>query len=265
MGSTSEVTNLSLQLLFGVSGMVLLTVFVVLFFVIYQRRLHKQQMETQLMEAAYQKELLNAGILAQEAERKRMAIELHDSIGGLLSATKIYVSNVNQGLAIEQFQLFKEKALETLNENIREVRTITNDLLPQSLERLGIVAATRDLTQKLIDLKGMEVDLNANSDQRLEPDREKALFRILQELISNTLKYSDAKLVKIDFHFSTDQLLLHYKDDGQGFDRTAYMARKDRKSFGLLNLESRASFLEGKLTYKTAPGEGVEVDVQVPL
>lgn len=80
------------------------------------------------MEVSYQKELLTAGILAQEAERKRMAIELHDSIGGLLSAAKIYVSNVSQELAAPQFVLFKEKALQALTENIQEVRTITNDL-----------------------------------------------------------------------------------------------------------------------------------------
>ena len=217
------------------------------------------------MEVSYQKELLTAGILAQEAERKRMAIELHDSIGGLLSAAKIYVSNVSQELAAAQFLLFKEKALQALTENIQEVRTITNDLLPQSLERLGIVSATRGLMEKLQELKQIKIDLQANTEQRFEGDREKALFRILQELVHNALKYSEATHVAIHFQFSDTQLMVQYQDDGQGFDRTAYEQRPDNKSFGLKNIERHMAFLNGELNYETSPGNGVEVNLNLPL
>ncbi|WP_421798944.1 sensor histidine kinase [Haliscomenobacter sp.] len=216
------------------------------------------------MEAAYQKELLNAGILAQEAERKRMAIELHDSIGGLLSAAKIYVSNVSQELVESQFLLFKEKALQALTENIQEIRTITNDLLPQSLERLGIVSATRGLLEKLEELKQIKIDLQANAEQRFEGDREKALFRVLQELVHNTLKYSEAKNVAIHFQFSDTQLLVQYHDDGQGFDRVAYSQKQD-KSYGLKNIERHMAFLNGELNYTTSPGNGVAVSLNLPL
>jgi signal transduction histidine kinase len=88
MGTTESLSGLSFQLFFGISAMVLLTVFIVVFFIIYQRRFWKIQLQAQRMEVAYQKELLDAGILAQEAERERIAIELHDSVGGLLSAAK---------------------------------------------------------------------------------------------------------------------------------------------------------------------------------
>ena len=259
MGTTEAAANLSFQLVFGIIGMILLTVFIIIFFVVYQRRLIQQQLQLQKIEAAYQKELLNSGILAQEKERSRMAVELHDSIGGLLSATKIYVSNVSQELSKEQFQLFKSKALITLNENINEVRTITNDLLPQSLERLGVVTATRNLTQKLIDLKQIQVEFSANMEERFEKDREKALFRILQELINNTLKHSTASLVAIDFNFTAKRLMVVYKEDGQGFDRLAHEERSDKKSLGLKSMESRIAFLNGDFDYKTAPDQGVEV------
>lgn len=265
MGTTEDIANISFQIAFGIAGMILLTAFIVVFFIVYQRKLLQQQLETQRIEADYQKELLTAGILAQEEERKRMAIELHDSIGGLLSATKIYVSNVSQEIEASQFQLFKEKALQTLNENIQEVRTITNDLLPQSLERLGIVSATRGLTTKLKELKQINVDFNANAEKRFEGDREKALFRILQELINNTLKYAEAKNVIIDFHFNDVQLVVFYKDDGKGFDKAAYEQKRDRKSFGLKNLKSRTAFLNGKINYETSPGNGVEVSLRIPL
>jgi signal transduction histidine kinase len=263
--SESEILdNISYQLTFGIAGMILLVAFVIIFFIIYQRRLLQQQLATQQMEAAYQKELLNAGILAQEKERKRIATELHDSVGGLLSTTKIYISNVSQESDTTQFELFKEKALEALNENISEIRTITNDLMPQSLERLGIVSAVRDLTVKLEQLKDINIHFFANKEARFEADREKALFRILQELISNTLKYSEAQNVHLDIQFSDHQLLVHFKEDGQGFDRKAYMDRKDRKSFGLMNIDSRMAFLGGEITYDTAPGKGVEVNLSLP-
>ena len=265
MDTTGEALNLSFQLMFGIVGMILLTVFIIIFFVVYQRRLLQQQLNTQQLEAAYQKELLNAGILAQEAERKRIAVELHDSIGGLLSATKIYVSNVSQELPNEQFQLFKGKALEALNENIGEIRTITNDLLPQSLERLGVVSATRNLTEKLTYLTDIKVDFNTNSEERFEKDREKALFRILQELMNNTLKHSNAQNLTIHFHFDPHQLSIQYNEDGQGFDRQAYEQQNQLKSFGLKNMESRIAFLNGTIDYTTAPGEGVLVKLHIPL
>lgn len=264
MGSTEAINNLSFQITFGIVAMVLLVTFIIVFFIVYQRRLLQQQLTTQQMEVSYQKELLTAGVLAQEAERKRMAIELHDSIGGLLSAAKIYVSNVSQELAAAQFLLFKEKALQALTENIQEIRTITNDLLPQSLERLGIVSATRGLMEKLEELKQMKIDLQANAEQRFEGDREKALFRVLQELVHNALKYSEAKNVTIHFLFSDSQLLVQYHDDGQGFDRAAYAQRQD-KSYGLKNIERHMAFLNGELNYTTSPGNGVAVSLNLPL
>lgn len=264
MGSTEAINNLSFQITFGIVAMVLLVTFIIVFFIVYQRRLLQQQLTTQQMEVSYQKELLTAGVLAQEAERKRMAIELHDSIGGLLSAAKIYVSNVSQELAESQFLLFKEKALQALTENIQEVRTITNDLLPQSLERLGIVSATRGLMEKLEELKQIKVDLQANAEQRFEGDREKALFRVLQELVHNALKYSEAKNVTIHFLFSDSQLLVQYHDDGRGFDRAAYALRQD-KSYGLKNIERHMAFLNGQLNYTTSPGNGVAVSLNLPI
>ena len=265
MGTTEDLSNLSFQLAFGVIGMILLTTFIIVFFVIYQRRLLQQQLDAQQAESAYQKELLNAGVLAQEAERERIATELHDSIGGLLSATKIYVSNVTQQLPAEQFELFKTKALKTLNENIGEIRTITNNLFPQSLEHVGIVAASRKLVEKLIDLKQIQVDFHTNTDQRFSKNQEKAIFRILQELTNNTLKHSEAENAALHFHFTLEHLSIHYKDDGHGFDRQAYDKKKDRTSFGLKSMESRIAFLNGEMTYEAAPEQGVEVKLEIPL
>lgn len=265
MGEPEAMNALSFQITFGIVGMLLLTGFIVVFFVVYRRRLLQQQLYTQKMRLEYQSELLQTSILAQEAERERIATELHDSIGGLLSATKIYVSNVAQTLPSQQFQLFKDKALEALSENISEVRTITNDLLPQSLERLGIVTAAQNLLEKLIDLKQMQINFHANKDLRFRKDYEKALFRILQELINNTIKHSEAKNTSLVFYFNDDGLTVNFREDGQGFDRQAYYQQKNNNGLGLKNIESRIAFLRGEFSYETAVGKGVAVQIKIPL
>ena len=114
------------------------------------------------------------------------------------------------------------------------------------------------------ELKQIKVDLEANAEERFEGDREKALFRILQELV-HALKYSEAQHVAIHFQFSDTQILVQYQDDGQGFDRAAYEQRPGRKSFGLKNIERHMAFLNGELNYKTSPGNGVAVSLNLPI
>ena len=263
MGSTQAATSLSYQLTFGIVGMVLLTVFIIIFFIVYNRRLLEQKFHIQKIEADHQKDLLDSSILSQEEERSRMAIELHDSVGGLLSATKLYVSNISQDVSSDQFDLYKSKALITLNENIEEIRNITSNLMPQSLEQLGVIAATRLLIQRLIDLKQIEVDFDVTSEKRFEAIREKALFRILQELVNNTIKHSNARKVSIAFHFDREELSLTYQDNGQGFDLQQLESKGS--GLGLKSIQSRAAFLNGKSEFQTAPGHGLTYTITIQL
>ena len=263
MGATGEIANVSLQLAFGVTGMVLLTIFIIVFFVIYQRRLLQEQLKRQRIESDYQKSLLNAGILAQEVERRRMAIDLHDGIGGLLSVVKLYLDKIDQGLPEEQFTHLKAKAMEALTENIREVRSITKDLLPQSLERVGLVAACRDLCARVEELKGIPVTFSANETQRFDLDREKALFRIIQELTNNALKYTQAEQISLQFLFTEQALTLQYQEKGGGFD--LQQIQKHTKGLGLKSIESRLAFLDAQMDYQSAPNQGVSVTITLNI
>lgn len=265
MGSTGEIGSLSFQLFFGVAGMILLTVFLIVFFVVYQKRLLQEQEKANQRELAYQKSLLRAGILAQEEERKRYAVDLHDGVGGVLSAIKLYVQRLQPELPPEEFSTMKERALNAIAENILEIRTVTNNLLPQSLERVGLVAASKGLCNKLADVKGIDVDLQTNEERRFAEDREKAVFRILQELVNNTLKHANATHLLLHFHFTPSTLAVRFTENGQGFDPLLRQQPLVNSGLGLKGMESRIAFLNASWDYHTAPGAGVNVNFELDL
>ena len=146
---TTQSLSPSLQLIIGIAGMLTLAISIIVFFLIYQRRLFKEQERANQIESDYQKELLNASIRAQEEERKRMARDLHDSVGSLLSTTKIYLTQLSPEQDQEDFQRFRNKAVEVVNENIGNVRSISHALLPPTLERMGLIAAIDSACKKI--------------------------------------------------------------------------------------------------------------------
>jgi signal transduction histidine kinase len=265
MGSTGEIGSLSAQLLFGVTGMIVLTVFLIVFFVVYQRRLLDQLERNNKIEIEYQKSLLTAGILAQEEERKRYAVDLHDGVGGVLSAIKLYVQRLQPEMPPEEFSLMKERALNAIAENILEIRTVTNNLLPQSLERVGLVAASKGLCNKLAEVKAIDVDFHSNAEQRFDSNREKAVFRIIQELINNILKHSNATRLALHFTFNATTLEVHFTENGQGFTPTINRSKTPTSGLGLKGIESRIAFLNADWNDYSAPGAGVKVNFKLRL
>lgn len=245
--------------------MILLTVFLIVFFVVYQKRLLIEQERANKIEIEYQKSLLTAGILAQEEERKRYAVDLHDGVGGVLSAIKLYVQRLQPEMPAEEFSLLKERAMNAIAENILEIRTVTNNLLPQSLERVGLVAASKGLCKKVADIKSVAVDFYANAEHRFDQNREKAVFRILQELTNNTLKHSTASQLKLHFTFTTTSLKVLFAENGQGFQMNTDRSQTSSGGLGLKGIESRIAFLDAKWQYATAPGEGVTVEFALAL
>lgn len=264
MGSTGELDYLSTQLFFGVTGMIVLTVFLIVFFVVYQKRLLEQQQRNDKIEIAYQKKLLNIEIIAQEEERKRYAVDLHDGVGGVLSAIKLYVQRMQPTLPPEEFQMLQGRALNAISETIQEVRTVTNDLLPHSLERVGLVAACWELSKKLVAVKAMEIDFHCNEERRFDSNREKAVFRILQELTNNTLKHSEATKLQLHFDFKPSELHIIFQENGQGFEPQT-VSTKRSTGLGLRGIEGRVAFLDADWQYRTAPQAGVSVELTLPL
>jgi len=242
MDQTLE-TNVEPFLAFGIMAMLFLALAIILFVIIYQRKLTTQQTNLLEMEITAQRNAVASLIQGQEDERKRIAQELHDGIGALLSASKMYINRLGEGKLID--------------ETIDNIRTITRNLLPTSLERFGLFAATEDLCKRVSDLGEIKMEFTHSAEKRFAMQQEFALYRIIQELTNNSLKYSKADLVSCTLNIVGDQLSLEYKDNGQGFDLSSY--EKDRslqQGLGLRGVATRAEVLQANIQMESEPSNG---------
>ncbi len=255
-----------LALIAGIAIMLLMAIFIVLFLVLYKRRQDRQKEVVRELEEQHQKALLEASIRSQEVEAKRIAADLHDDIGTLLSATRMSFSLVTRHLdnSVES----KETADHTkklLEEAVENVRRITKDIQPPALEKLGLVAVIHDLVRKLQQANpDITIDLECQGEEgRLERSIEFTLFRIAQELLHNSLKHSQASRIELFLLFKPHRVILTFSDDGVGFNLKE--AQQQTVSLGLKNIESRLNVVGGHVIFETSPGEGTHTIVEIPL
>jgi|AntRauTorckE5430_2_1112549.scaffolds.fasta_scaffold02401_4 signal transduction histidine kinase len=253
-------SHLSLFLV-GIFGMLGLSIALVAFIVIYQRRIFAQERLRQDEEKAHQKQLLTAAVDVQESERRRIASDLHDDIGSLLSATRLYLRQLNPAATAERIDGIRNQSLTILDEMIQNTRRITHDLLPPTLAKFGFHAAAEDLCERIDHSGAIKVYFTTNTEDRFDPKGEIALYRVLQELLNNTIKHAGAKTVRIEMDGGREALHLFYQDDGKGFD----LATTKSKGLGLRNIESRVTLVGGSIRSDSAPGAGLKVTIVLPL
>lgn len=193
-------------------------------------------------------------ILTQEKERQRISKELHDSIG--------------QNILFIKNQLTKQNdvaLLASVDETLEEVRNISKDLYPNQLERYGLAAAVDALAEKVKETSSIFVshDLDAFSN-KISSDKQINYYRIVQECISNTMKHSEATALRITASTNNGMIELIVQDNGKGFDKMI-LAKKSQRSFGLLNIEERVNYLNGKFDLQTSPGKGTKYTFSLPV
>lgn len=248
-------------LLLGVLVMIVLSVSLVVFFVVYQRRIYAQEQLRLAGERTHQRNMLSAAVEVQESERRRIASDLHDGIGSLLSATRLYLRQLSTNTPVEQATSIRNSSLEILDEIISNTRRITHDLLPPVLEKFGFAAAAEDLCEKIAGSSGITVDCDLDANRRLKSEQEVALYRIVQELINNTLKHAAAKRITLAAQHDTERYQLRYTDNGKGFD----LNKNAAAGLGLRNIESRVTVLNGELIWQTRPGHGLDIKISLPI
>jgi PAS domain S-box-containing protein len=208
-------------------------------------------------------------IKAQEAERSRIALELHDGINQLIASVKMRLRKVEDSLPD-----LKPAAREILNrcdrllvKVLEENRRIAHNLRPTELDQLGLAAACNSFCGEIQLRTHLQFQCRLISlTQRLPPEVELHLFRIVQEAINNTEKYARAKSVKLQIRILGDSVILKIQDDGQGFDvKTLKTGAGMRHGLGLTNMRERALSLGGACEITSLAGRGTVIIVRVPL
>lgn len=237
----------------GTFGMVVLSGAIFLFFITYQKRLLKKELEINVIKARQQEEILKNTILSQEKERKRIAQDLHDEVGAMLSVIKLNISLFERKAENPKT---KEFALETksyLDDVILQVRRISRALMPPSLEKLGLEVAVEELADWVNKSGVIKVGYWRSGEQiRLGSKQELAIFRIVQELLNNAIKHSNATQINIKMRFGFSVFAISISDNGKGFEPEKMI----KTGLGLKNLESRTQILNGRMKLNSTPGKG---------
>ncbi len=209
-----------------------------------------------------QKLIARAMVDAQEKERAEIGKELHDNINQILSTTRLYLELAKND-AKERLNLINRSA-GNLHIAIREIRNISRSLVPASIGDLGLIDSLTDLVESVSTTKALNVEFYpvGNFDSAIDDKIKLTLFRIIQEQINNVLKHSGARNLIIELVLEEKENLieLNITDDGKGFDPAGA-----RKGLGLSNIMSRADLFGGKVTIVSAPGQGCQLKVRLPL
>lgn len=235
-----------------------------------RRRLAEQEAAIQAqriqeMEKERQLIAMQAMVDGQEAERSRLAKDLHDGLGGMLSTVRLQLSQIRE----EERRLREHAdflhAQDLLDKASTELRRIAHNLMPQALVRFGLQPALEDFLGDISQSKALQVDFEAYGlEERLSPAYELTVYRIIQELVNNVLKHARATEMLVQVLRRADRLYLTVEDNGRGFDPSLV-----GQGQGLSNLRSRTEYLQGKLEIASQPQEGttiyLEFDLKTPI
>ena len=247
----------------GTVLMFLILVFFLIFVFMYQRRNARYRLSLVQIELERQQELITAIIQTEEKEREYFARELHDSVGQMLAAIKMNVSTVKKLVqGDEQLSPKLEMLQEITAQSIHEVRSISHKLLPGILSDFGLHDALEQLG-KQIDAEGLKVNVKSGIKKRyLGKEKELALYRITQELLSNTIKYAHATEVDITLQEEENSnFVFTYADNGNGLDADYFESMKTRAGLGIRNIESRVKMIKGNCVWENEPGKGLKLIV----
>lgn len=240
-----------------------LMIIAILFFVYYSRKkIIQKELEKKDLEIDYQKKLLQATILTQEKERERIAQDLHDDISSKLNIITLNSHLLTSAdLSPAEVQEITGNIITTTGVVLESSRTIAHNLLPPILDKFGLHAAIDELCQQSSG-GAIKIEYNNEIKQRtfdaIPVEQHLHIFRILQELINNSLRHGKATRIMIVFNKDNNGCYCNYSDNGSGFDTRD---TKKPAGLGMKNIESRVAMLEGKLRVESEINKGIHVTI----
>src|SRR5256885_10641300 len=250
-----QVTNqsgISLVLFIGTLGMLVLTIGLILFIIFHQRKVIRYQQKLQEMEIEQQKWMLTASIKLQEEERQRLAADLHDDAGPLLATARLYLNEnlVNQDKSSQLQSIFQARQI--IDDTIQLIRNISHSLMPPTLKNFGLESAINDLFQKISGSGAINASSRFHDYRdRLKPEKELIVFRIVQELVNNILKHSNSSFIHLTQNMHGDKFYLRIHHDGKGIIQSDFdKLNKSNVGLGLKNISSRLRVVQGNIVFE---------------
>lgn len=248
----------------GIGVMLLFAVSFVLFFLLSQRKLHQEQQKIQEQNLLHQEQLLYSTIQTQEEERKRIAKDLHDDIGSKLNVIHLGLYRLQKQMVDdpEHAVIFREVS-EILQDTIGATRRIAHDLLPPTLENFGLKEAIRELCDKYSRSGAVNAHFEVfrQSERPCDKKAEVNLFRVVQELSSNSIRHGKAEQILISMWITDTEIRIEFTDDGIGFDPDLIL---QGRGLGTQSMLSRLKMIGASMYYDTAPNAGYKAFIQYP-
>jgi len=248
--------------------MVMMAFFVISFVLYYQKKKFEEEKKLNEIEKNYNRLLLDTALNSEETERRRIAQDLHDDIGTMLSLTKLSLNQLSKIVAEDgskEDQIMR-KSQSLVEETILHVRRITRDLVPTTLERFGLAEAIEEFIHKLEENNQLTLSFRCNVEEfpRLGQKTELTIYRIMQELVNNSIKHANGSKIDIDLQINNKMIGLAVTDNGVGFDPDM-IKENNLAGLGLLGIESRLAIVDGHVTYERPEGGGSSAFAQIPV
>jgi len=226
---------------------------------------HLKMKEQQLSELRKERELLatRSVLQGEESERSRMARDLHDGLGGLLSGVKINLSSMkgNSIITSENAEAF-DHAIRLLDTSIGELRRVAHNLMPETLNHYGLKTALNDFVNEMGNSRATALNFRFfGEDIRYNTQLELTVYRIAQELVNNALKHAEASSVDLQLISSDDRICIQVVDNGKGF----IPGEAANSGKGLVSIRERVQAYNGRFELESKPGEGSDISIEFPV
>lgn len=238
---------------------------------VYNQRMRKarkkerlQEAEVNLLKQEQQNKIFSAMIEGQEKERKRLAIDLHDGLGGRLSGISMNLSKLDKDEPKEYPKKQLQKVMKDLDDSLTELRAIARNMMPETLMKFGLQAALKDYCSSMTtsDTKVMLQVYGADKD--IDINQQVTIYRVIQELINNAVKHAKASEILVQFMREGDQVDITVEDNGVGFIKNEN-PNTTNSGMGLSNLETRVAYLKGNIEFESEENEGTTVNVHLNI
>lgn len=241
--------EITLIILAGLVAILLLIVFFIILIVLFQKRMRKKDIEK-----------YKAVLLAEESEQHRIGKDLHDETGALLSLAKLQLDKLDSKDKLSTEASEELVGIKQLLDKVADgIRSAAHNLVPTILTQYGLALAIAELVGPLRRSTDCTITYRHALEGRLPIFIETHLYKIIQELLANTIKHANANSIAIDLKLIANKLSLHYEDNGEGYEREQY------KGIGVKNIMSRVAILGGKITIDSQLGQGTKVCVTVEV